>query len=150
MLSEPIIQHPSRKLYALLGELLQKKEPETYAKLIQLIPTQPKTEITEVVISEKFASFCMVQNIAPAICRDSLYDRSIVDQKRLFVGIIIKLYGVGQRRLGKHLSSALGQQKQITSKMIAEAEVRYRVGGDFRDLVDITIEKMKEAGYGTD
>lgn len=140
MLSQPSIQHPSRKLFALAGELLHKKDPATYAKLIQLIPQYEKPD--QIIISKDFLSFCQIQQINPEEYRGNIYKHSKTEQKSLFVAVIIAKYGRYTRNVPKYLSAALNQNKNLTGRMIEEAETRYRCSTTFKLEIDNIIEKM--------
>ena len=139
MLREQTLQHPSRKLYALLGELLHKKEPETFAKLIQLVP---KSEIkpNQEKVSQDFISFCSIQNIKPEECRGNLYKHSKTEQKYLFIAVILAKYG--SLIPPKYITATLSQHRWLTHKMIEVADTRYRCHYDFKQQVDVILKNM--------
>jgi hypothetical protein len=138
---------PSKKLYAYLGELLHKKEPQTYAKLIQFVPRSDiSPDLTN--ISNDFLSFCKVQNIEPTEYRGNIYKHSKTEQKSLFIAVIIVKYGFFTRNLAKNLAESLNQDKSWTCKMIKEADTRYRCLHEFHSQVDTILEKMKEVSIG--
>lgn len=140
LLSEPLT--PNRKLYALLGELLHKKEPETYAKLIQFIPNKAADQDK---ITNDFISFCGVQGINPDDHRGNLYKHSKTEQKLLFIAVVIVKYGIYSKNISKYITSALNQNKTLTCRMIKEADVRYRCHKDFKSQVDNIV--IKTAGW---
>jgi hypothetical protein len=133
---------PSRKLYALLGELLHKKEPDTYAKLIQFIPTGLKPNPEE--IHKYFLSFCKIQDLNPEEYRGNIYKHSKTEQKSLFAAIVITKYGLHSKNISKYISVVLDQDLSWTYKMIKDADVRYRHQKHYKVLVDDIISKIGE------
>lgn len=141
----------SNKFYAILGKLLIQKEPETASKLISLHISESKPQETDLnKIPDLFIKFCTAQNLEPEDYKGALFKSSKIDQRRLFIGTMVKMYG-NPWGLGVSISRSLNQHKQATSKMIGEVmscyEHCYKDSESFSEAVDAIVEKMKGGEY---
>lgn len=133
----------SKKECVSLWAIVIKKEPDTATRLLSLyVPKKTPLEVDLGKIPEYFTTFCLLQNIRPDKYRGPLYKSSKINQRRLFVGAIISIYGEPWG-IATALSKVIDQHQPNTTKMIKEVQMAYKTNDDFMEAVDRIVEKLK-------
>lgn len=141
------VAYPPKRHLSLLAKLLIQKEPEVAQRLISTyLPTSEPIETDFSKITELFTRFCFIRGLEREDNVGPLYKSAKIDQRRIFVAAIIQLYHPRTRLLAKYLWEVLNQEKSRVSRLISEAEVRYRAYQEFREETNDIIIKLKKSG----
>lgn len=133
----------SQKQCVTLWAILTQKEPEIASKLVRLhIPQHTATETDLKKIPELFTKFCIAQNLEPENYKGALFKSHKIDQRRLFIGTLVQLYG-NVWGLATAISLAVNQHRPATTKMIGEVMMCYDTNDSFSEAVDAIVVKMK-------
>ena len=129
------------KFYAILGKMLCEQKPDIASELSNQL--EGETDLSK--LSNYLVTFCQQQEIHSSFITGALFKNSLIEKRRLFVGVILAIYQPHTRALAISLANLLRMHKQQMSRMIEETNVRYKSNcEDFKVHVDLLVDKMRE------
>lgn len=149
----------SKSDLTLIGRLLARQQPDVAAELLSSIQPQPPHDTDQENIPYYFLTFCKIQNIESQELSLSRYNSEMVAAKKLLIACVLHIYcpvvfnqpvGLQNVKWGivSRLSKSLHNTKPAISMLIQEVVTQYKVYDDFRDQVDMIVEKIKGGGDG--
>lgn len=130
------------KMLAKLGRIVIKKHPDIATCILD------QWRISEVVdlakIPSYFVLYCDILGIEPEKIKGPVYKSSLTEVKKVFIAAMINIYQ-DQYLFNKTISDTLIQHPYSTSKMVTEANFRYKKEPDFTRRVDNILNKINKS-----
>lgn len=139
------------KQYSILGRLCALQQPEVAKQLLSIYDEKP-TATDHSQIGAYFQQYCKIHSINPDDYRGSLFKSHKIDQRRLFIACMVRLYlphlyvAPAGFRLEYGFTGAIAstfkQKGQNIAKMVREVIVHERAYPEFKAAVDEITSKL--------
>lgn len=131
-----------RKYYAAIGRLLCENRPEVANELSTLI--RGETNLT--LLPSYLQKFTTITHFDYNRLIGPLYKSAVIENRRLFIGVILTIYQPHTRSLQVSLAKILHLDKGQMSRLIDETKARYAANcDDMQTRVNEIVAKMREA-----
>lgn len=146
----------TRRDFTLLGKLVAKLQPKVAEQLLSDHSADSPLDKDLNNINFYFLNFCKVSGIEADDFAFSRYDRPMIANKRVFIGVLLRIYSPGSLRSGLPVkwgilkrTAELFKHNPETGhahKLISDTIFQYKAYDDFREQVDNCVEKIMEVG----
>lgn len=123
----------------MLGKLLREYKPEIANELSNLM--EGETDLSK--LHPYLTAFCNLKTMPVSFIQGALFKHSLIENRRIFVAVILSIYRPHTRRLRISLANLLKYHKQHIKDLIDESLVHYKVYPSFRNEVDEIVSKIK-------
>lgn len=130
----------NKKILAYIGRMAVQKDKHWAAQVAEQMPVPMHRDLTA--ISKLYKAYCSLQEINPMQLYGSVRLRGLSEQKKLFVGAMVRVY-YGVTGMQTEVSTLLGQQLPSINRMVKEDEVRYRCDKTYKEKVDQIVTHIK-------
>jgi len=135
-----------KKQYTILGKLLASRFPDEAREIVgaYINVSPPETSLSK--IETFFLSYCHLNNLEPTEHRGNLYKRNKLDQRRIFLSIMLHLYSpqvfqqppdsiILAKGFLTEISRVLDSNTAQMSRMVREVITMERVYSDYAEKV---------------